>query len=71
MGGHTIANFGKILAICLNDQVLSVPNVNVVLSGGEIHNYGSFTKYEAEDLAEGMSMGNLHVPCVFVSMKKL
>jgi SecD/SecF fusion protein len=67
----TSVNVGNRIAICLNEIVYSAPMINQSISGGTTEISGSFTESEAEDLAGLLSIGNLPVPCFFISIKNL
>lgn len=47
----TRQNIGKAVAILLDDQVYSYPNVNTAIEGGRSEITGTFTVEEARDLA--------------------
>lgn len=52
-------NLGKSVAIVLDDQVYSYPNVNSVIEGGSSQITGNFTVDEAKDLANVLKSGKM------------
>ena len=52
-------NIGKAIAIVLDDQVYSFPNVNSRIDGGRSQISGRFTVEEAGDLANGRESGKM------------
>ena len=52
-------NIGKAIAIVLDDQVYSFPNVNVQIDGGRSQISGRFTVEEASDLANVLESGKM------------
>lgn len=52
-------NLGKSIAIVLDDQVYSFPNVNSVIEGGRSQITGSFSVEEAKDLANVLKSGKM------------
>ncbi len=57
----TAANVKKAIAIVLDDQVYSAPNVENEISGGRSSITGNFTAKEAQDLANILKTGKLPV----------
>ncbi len=55
----TAANLNKQVAIVLDDQVYSAPNVNSVIEGGRSQITGDFTTDEAKDLANVLKSGKM------------
>ena len=55
----TGANIGKPVAIVLDDQVYSAPNVNSAIDGGRSQITGNFTTDEAKDLANVLKSGKM------------
>lgn len=55
-------NIGKPLAIFLDGEVISSPNINERISGGQAIISGGFTPDEARDLAQNLSFGALPLP---------
>ena len=55
----TGANVGKAIAIVLDDQVYSYPNVNDRITGGRSQISGQFTLEEANDLANVLQSGKM------------
>ena len=55
----TAANINKQVAIVLDDQVYSAPNVNSVIEGGRSQITGQFTTDEAKDLANVLKSGKM------------
>ena len=55
----TQQNLNKAIAIVLDDQVYSYPNVNSVIEGGRSQITGDFTVEEAKDLANVLKSGKM------------
>ena len=55
----TAANLNKPVAIVLDNQVYSAPNVNSVIEGGRSQITGNFTTDEAKDLANVLKSGKM------------
>ena len=55
----TAANLNKQVAIVLDNQVYSAPNVNSVIEGGRSQITGNFTTDEAKDLANVLKSGKM------------
>ncbi len=55
----TQQNLNKSVAIVLDDQVYSYPNVNSVIEGGRSQITGTFTPEEAKDLANVLKSGKM------------
>lgn len=55
----TAANLQKPVAIVLDDQVYSAPNINSVIEGGRSVITGNFTTDEAKDLANVLKSGKM------------
>ena len=55
----TAANINKQVAIVLDNQVYSAPNVNSVIEGGRSSITGNFTTDEAKDLANVLKSGKM------------
>src|SRR5881392_1834886 len=60
-GRTTQENVGKPFAIILDDKVLSYPNINEPILGGNAQISGSFTVQSAHDLAVSLASGKLPV----------
>ena len=60
-GRATQENVGKPFAIILDDKVLSAPNTNEPILGGNAQIAGSFTVQSAHDLAVSLASGKLPV----------
>ncbi len=60
-------NVGRCVAIVLDDQVYSAPNVNTEIAGGRSQITGRFTVEEAQDLANVLKSGKLPAPARIVS----
>lgn len=58
----TTRNVGKPVAILLDDQILSNPNVNEPILNGQAVISGNFTTKETKDLAKTLNEGALPVP---------
>jgi preprotein translocase subunit SecD len=63
-GRTTQENVGKPFAIILDDKVLSAPNINEPILGGNAQITGSFTSQQAHDLAVSLASGQLPVKLV-------
>ena len=63
----TQENLGKQVAIVLDDQVYSYPNVNSVIEGGSSQISGHFTLEEAQDLANVLKSGRMAAKVDIVS----
>ena len=57
----TQENVGKPFAIILDDKVLSAPNINEPILGGQAQISGNFTVQSAHDLAVSLASGKLPV----------
>jgi len=62
----TEQNIGKQIAIVMDGQVYSYPNVQNKISGGSSQITGHFTQAEAEDLATVLKSGKLSTPARIV-----
>ena len=60
----TQENVGKPFAIILDDKVLSAPNINEPILGGQAQIAGNFTTKTANDLAVSLASGKLPVKLV-------
>jgi preprotein translocase subunit SecD len=60
-GRTTQENVGKPFAIILDDKVLSAPNINEPILGGQAQISGNFTVQSANDLAVSLASGKLPV----------
>src|SRR3954447_13055767 len=60
-GGVTQENVGKPFAIILDDKILSAPNINEPILGGQAQINGNFTVQSAHDLAVSLASGKLPV----------
>ncbi|HET7605316.1 MAG TPA: protein translocase subunit SecD [Sphingomicrobium sp.] len=60
-GRVTQENVGKPFAIILDDKVLSAPNINEPILGGQAQISGNFTVASANDLAVSLASGKLPV----------
>jgi preprotein translocase subunit SecD len=63
-GRVTQENVGKPFAIILDDKVLSAPNINEPILGGQAQITGSFTTQSATDLAIALASGKLPVKLI-------
>src|SRR5947209_706541 len=63
-GRATTENVGKPFAIILDDKVLSYPNINEPILGGQAQIAGNFTVQSANDLAVSLASGKLPVKLV-------
>ncbi len=67
----TRENVGERLAIFLDGEVLSAPNINEAIVGGTAVISGGFTAVEARELAENLNFGALPVPIELVSTQTI
>lgn len=58
-GNITTRNVGKPVAVVLDDEVYSYPNINEPIKGGSSQISGSFTHQEAQDLANVLKSGRM------------
>jgi len=63
----TADNVGRQLAIFLDGKVISDPNIQEAIPGGNATITGNFTPQEARDLVENLNFGALPVPITLVS----
>lgn len=63
----TAANVGKQVAIVLDDQVYSAPNVNQAIEGGQSSITGDFTLEEAKDLSNVLKSGKMDAKVNIIS----
>lgn len=68
---YTAAHIGGILAIVLDNQVLSAPSINSAIPSGSGEITGKFTLEEAQNLAVQMRYGALPVPLEVVSRNSI
>lgn len=64
---YTASHIGKVLAIVLDNQVLSAPSINSAIPEGKGEITGKFTLEEAQNLAVQMRYGSLPVPLEVVN----
>lgn len=67
----TERNVGKILAIYIDNQLISAPVVQEKISGGKAQITGQFTIEEARELARNLSAGALPVPIKLISQQSV
>ncbi len=67
----TSKNIGKILAIYLDGQPISLPTVKDTISGGQAQITGNFTTNEAKLLVERLNAGALPVPISLLSQQSI
>ena len=67
----TQENVGKPFAIILDDKVLSAPNINEPILGGNAQISGSFTVQSAHDLAVSLASGKLPVKFNFIEERSI
>jgi protein-export membrane protein SecD len=67
----TTKNVGKILAIYLDGQPISLPQVKEPISGGQAQINGKFTAEQAKSLVESLNAGALPVPIKLVSQQSV
>ena len=63
----TAANVGKQVAIVLDEQVYSAPNVNQAIEGGQSSITGDFTLEEAKDLSNVLKSGKMDAKVHIIS----
>jgi protein-export membrane protein SecD len=68
---YTASHIGKVLAIVLDNQVLSAPSINSAIPEGRGEITGKFTLEEAQNLAVQMKYGALPVPLEVVSRSSI
>ena len=66
-GRITTANKGKAVAIALDGQVYSAPNINEPIEGGRSQITGNFTVEEAKDLANVLKAGKMKAKVNIIS----
>lgn len=67
----TSANVGEQLAIFLDGELVSSPNIRERISGGNAIISGGFTATEARDLARNLNLGALPVPIELASTQTI
>jgi protein-export membrane protein SecD len=67
----TTNNVGKILAIYLDGEPISLPNVQEAISGGQAQISGNFTTDTAKQLVERLNAGALPVPITLISQQSV
>lgn len=65
----TTNNIGKVLAIYLDGEAISLPTVQEAISGGQAQISGEFTTDEAKQLVERLNAGALPVPITLMSQQ--
>ena len=65
----TSRNVGKRIAIYIDGNMLSAPNVQEKISGGKAQITGEFTVKEAQDLVKNLNAGALPVPIKLISQQ--
>lgn len=65
----TEKNINKILAIYIDETIISAPRVNERIAGGRAQISGGFSRDEARDLANNLSAGALPVPINLISQQ--
>jgi protein-export membrane protein SecD len=65
----TTKNVGKILAIFIDNQLISAPKVEEAISGGNAQISGSFTVEEAKTLSRNLNAGALPVQIILISQQ--
>lgn len=63
----TAANKGKAVAVVLDDQVYTAPNINDVIEGGRSEITGNFTVEEGKDLANVLKAGKMKAKVNIIS----
>lgn len=67
----TTEHVGQRLAIFLDGEMLSAPNINEPIAGGQAVISGGFTAEEARDLAQNLSFGALPLPISLASTQTI
>jgi preprotein translocase subunit SecD len=67
----TQQNIGKRVAIFLDDEILSAPNVQSAITNGQAVITGQFTVQEAKDLVTRLNSGALPVPIRLISQQDI
>ena len=67
----TAKNVGKPIAIYIDNAMLSSPNVQEKISGGQAQITGNFTPQEAKELVRSLNAGALPVPIKLVSQETI
>jgi SecD/SecF fusion protein len=67
----TQKNVGRVLAVVLDDTVVTAPVINGVIPGGRGEIVGSFTMSEAQDVALMLRTGALPVPLTIVEERSV
>jgi len=65
----TRANTNKRFAIVLDDVIMSAPNINEPIAGGNVRITGDFTMEEAQDLAAIISAGEMPAKLQFLDQR--
>jgi len=65
----TSANVNKRFAIVLDDVIMSAPNINEPIAGGNVRIMGDFTIEEAQDLAAIISAGEMPAKVQFLDQR--
>lgn len=65
----TRANVNKPFAIVLDDVIMSAPNINGPIAGGNVEITGNFTMEEAQDLAAIISAGEMPAKLQFLDQR--
>ncbi len=68
-GEYTTTHIGQVLAIVLDKQVISAPNIEGAITSGEGVITGSFTQEEAQTLAVQLRSGALPIPIKVVQSR--
>jgi len=64
-------NVDKVVAIFLDNEIISAPRVNEKIEGGEAVISGSFSAIEARDLAKRLNAGALPVPIQLIAEQQI
>ena len=67
----TTNNISKPIAIVLDGQIVSAPNVNVAITNGEAVIQGNFSWDEARNLQENLNAGALPVPLTLLTQNQI
>lgn len=67
----TKANVGKPVAIFIDNELISAPIVQDIITGGKAQITGKFTDKQAKELATNLNAGALPVPITLISQKSV
>ncbi len=70
-GDYTEVNVGTRMAIVLDNEVVSAPNIRERIGGGAVQITGSFTMQEASDVAISLRSGALLAPVILLEKRSV